>query len=661
MNQGKTIEYIEQGRIVCTICLQDKGNRLHLLTPSNREINLASKRILLVSGSSIDTLSSREKLLNSLKQTDKLRNRLKSEVRVNELWELINEENDSFDYKYLAHLCFGETATGDHISALVRALFEDKFYFRMREGRFIPNSKERVEQIAKKYEEDALREKTLGAGSTWLRNILQNRATQEPPNKKDIVELLISIALYEKEAPDFMYGKELLSRAGISDIRQAGDLLIRLGIWEEDENLDLLRSGIRIFFNEELINESKNLAGIETEANGREDLRDLPTITIDGPLTRDFDDALSIEIDHHTIQLGIHITDVAGFIPKNSPLDREACLRASSLYLSRRQIPMLPPGLSEDTLSLKQGHDRPAISLVSSFDMSGNLLDYRFTPSLIRVQKQLTYDQVNELYKHEDPLEQMHRLSQSMLQRRIEQGALILSSPEVSISVDSDSSVSLNKIDQDTPSRAIVAEFMIFYNWMAARFCRDNHIPILYRSQGEPVERLLSDDKDYLYFLFKQRRKLSRLIIDAEPKHHAGLGRDVYTNLSSPIRRYMDLVAQRQIRNFLFHDTPVYNKEELDKIRISVEPILKDLVRIKRNRVQYWTKKYFFQNPGEKISALVLDIMKDRYRILLTDFLLVEYLRKQNDLKFNEGERITVKIKQSDPWNDKLVLEYVDK
>jgi exoribonuclease-2 len=204
----------------------------------------------------------------------------------------------------------------------------------------------------------------------------------------------------------------------------------------------------------------------------------------------------------------------------------------------------------------------------------------------------------------------------------------------------------------------MVAEFMILYNGLAARFCRDNKIPILYRGQEEPNERLPTDEAGYRYYVFKQRRKLHPLVIDTNPRPHNGLGLDAYTNVSSPIRRYLDLVIQRQIRSFLFGKSPAYDKEALDKVRISVSPVLKELDTVKRSRIRYWTQKYLLQHKGETFSALILDVMKSRYRIVLEDFLLVTELKREEGQGFTEGQRITVKVKKSDPWNDLLGVEH---
>jgi exoribonuclease-2 len=658
MNEGKIIEYIDQGKFVCAVCLQDKGNRLHLLTPLNREVNLSPKRALLISSASMDTLSPRQELLSRLKQTEALRERLKGEVHVEEIWELVRDEAASLDYTDLAQLCFGDAITDDHISALVRALFEDRLYFKMKDGCFLPNSEETVDQIVRQREEEALREERLKQGSAWLEDVILDKGVREPARKDEIIDLLKELALFGNDAPNLRYGKELLLRSGISDIRRARALLVKLGVWEEDENLDLHRLDIRTAFSEKVISDSERLRNVGIEKTERENLTHLSAFTIDGPLTRDFDDALSMKVSSDGILLGVHIADVAAAISPDSLLDREASQRCSSLYLARRQIPMMPQDLSQDALSLREGCERPAISLICRLDEEANLIDYRFTSSLVKVQRQLTYDQVNDLYTKEGLLEQMHRVSQQLRQKRIEQGALILSLPEMAVRIGSDSSLHLGMVDQETPSRTMVAELMILYNWLAARFCRDNQIPILYRGQEEPSERLSMDEAGYSYFVFKQRRRLNPLMIDTQPRPHTGLGLDVYTNASSPIRRYLDLVVQRQIRNHLLERGPLYGKEELEAIRMSVEPILRDLERVKRNRIRYWIQKYLLQHVGEKFPALILDSLKSRYRILLTDFLMVAEMRREDGQDLSEGQKIMVTVKRSDPWNDQLTVEY---
>jgi exoribonuclease-2 len=659
MSQGKIVEYIEQGKLVCTLCIQDKGNKLLLLTQSNRQVNISPKRAVLITGSAVDISRPREVLLETLRHTEEVRNRLKGQVNVQELWELVKDEKESFDHRYLAQLVFGKAANDNHLSALVRALFEDRLHFRMKDGLFLPNTDERVEQIARQREEESQKEERLRDGSLWLKAVWQGRKSEGPSCKESIIATLIQLALHGNEAPDFKYGKEVLSRAGLSDIHSSRSLLFKLGIWEKDENLDLLRLGIETSFTKSQMEESARLATQGISFEGREDLTGLPIMTIDGPLTRDYDDALSLETAGDTLELGIHIADVSGVILEGNVLDLAAAERGSSLYLPRRQIPMFPPALSQRSLCLLQGYDRQAISLLARFDKIGTLLDYRFVPSVIRVHQQLIYDDVNEALMTDRLFEEMYRLCQLLRQKRVAKGALSLSLPEVEVNFNADSSLSLELVDQNTPSRMIVSEFMILYNWLAARFCNENKLPILFRTQQEPAERLDAQEKEYIYYVFQQRRKLNPVYIDSAPSPHCGLGLDVYTQATSPIRRYLDLVVQRQISSFLMGKGPIYNEESLGKIRTSVEPVMKDLAMVKRNRIRYWTLKFLGERLRERYRAIVLDELKNKYRIVLKDFLLLAEVKRQDGVILSPGQEILVEVKKSYPWEDLLELEYV--
>lgn len=658
MHEGKIIEYIDQGKVSCTLCLQDKGNRLHLLTSLNRQVNLAPKRAVFVSSSTLEPSSPREEILAGLKQMESRRESLKQEIHVRDLWELIKDEKESFDYTYLAQLCFGEETTEDHVSALVRALFEDKTYFKMKEGRFIPLAEDKVEKIVRQRDEKAQKGKRLQRDSEWLKEVFKGDDIPQEENGEHVIEVLVDLALFGKDASRYEYGKELLARAGFSHIGKARSLLIRLGIWEEDEPVDILRLDIRRRFAGDLLRDATELNEKPIDRTGREDLRHLPVFTIDGPHTEDFDDALSVEIQGDHIQIGIHITDAAALIDAGSHLDREASLRGSSLYLPRRQIPMFPPELAHDRLSLIRGEDRPAVSLLTRFDRDGNLQDYRFVLSLINVKRQLTYDTVNEQMEMDETFSALFQICSKLQQRRVEQGALILSLPELSIRVHDDASVSIEMVSQDSPSRMMIAELMILYNWLTARFCRDNQVPVLYRSQKEPSEKLPVDETGYIYFVFRQRRKLHPLVIDVAPAPHAGLGLDAYTNVTSPIRRFFDLVIQRQVRHFLLYGTSFYNREELEKIRLRVAPNLKDIDTVKRNRIRYWILKYLQQQTGKETPAIILDVMKSKYRVILTEYLITAEMKRDTGRDFSPGKGIMVRVNKSDPWDNLLKLEY---
>ncbi len=630
-----------------------------MLTPANREVNLSPKRTLLISTAQIDVAQPRDQLLQKLQQIETLRIELKEEIDVKEMWELIRDEEEIFDHRYLAQMAFGEDASEDHFSAVVRALFENRLYFKMRNGLFLPNPEDRVDQMIRQEEEAAERAERLEQGGKWLKEVSEGKQSQAPDCREDILHLLIQLALYGADADEFKYGRELLSYAGINDIRQARSLLIALGEWEEDEPLDLLRSGVETNFTATQLEESTRLTVSGFPESRREDLRSLPIMTIDGPKTQDFDDAISLEIIDNEIRIGVHIADVAAFIEAGGPLDAAARERASSLYLPRRQIPMIPKVLSQDLLSLKEGCDRPAISLLARFAPDGKMLRYRFTASTICVERRLTYGDVNENLLEESRFRELHRLAEMLRQKRLNRGAMNLSLPELEVDTDEKGALKLELVPQDSASRMIVAELMILYNELAAEFCRNNDIPVLFRGQSEPSEKLPLDEKGYIFYVFQQRRKLSPLHISTNPTPHSGLGVDLYTQATSPIRRYLDLVVQRQLTCFFLKRAPVYTAENLEEIRVSVEPLVKTLGRIQRNRLRYWTLKYLGMNRGQTFKALVLDELKNKYRIVLTDFLMVTDFKRQDGIIFSKGQEIRVRIKKADPWDDMIALEYV--
>lgn len=661
MTEGKTVEYIDQGRFICTLCLEDKVGRLHLLTTQNRQLNVSIKRVLLISSRPLDDPSRpREELLAGLRRAEERRNALVRDVHVHELWELIHDENESFDYRYLAELCFGEGVNDDHISAVVRALFEDKLHFKLKDGRFLPNTPERIDEIIRLRQEEARLEKLLSEGSEWLRRRLEGEAVEETDCSEEVVRLLSNLALYGNDFYEYKHARELLSRSGYSDPRVARKLLVRLKVWEEDEDLDFLRLQLSTDFTHEQIAESEALKQSPIDNNGREDLRGLDTITIDGASTRDFDDALSLEVHDKEFELGVHIADVAGSIPQDSCIDLEAYRRGVSVYLPGRQINMIPTSLSQDTLSLVQGCDRPSISLLCRMNDKGEVLDFRLTPSLIRVRRRLTYEYVNNQYGEDPLLNRMYRLATAFQQMRIEKGALVLSTPEPVIYVDNEGEISVSLMEQDTPARTLVAEFMILHNWLAARFCHGRRIPILYRAQDEPSERLKMEDADPLFFVFMQRRKLQPMTLETDPGPHAGLGLDVYTNVTSPIRRYLDLVTQRQIRSTLLGDPLPYDEDALERVRINVESTLKDLAMLRRNRTRYWIQKYLRANRTRTLEALVLWSTRSRHRILLTELMLVTDMKRKNGRDLEPGTRIRVAVEKSDPWEDVLLLSLAE-
>lgn len=659
--EGRIIEYIEGGKFICALCLSKKANKLHILTINDREANISAKRVVQASDKVLDISRPREELVRYIKESDLEREKLKKKVDVKELWELVKNEKELFQNRYLAQLMFGEDVTDIHISALVRALFEDKTYFRFKNGRFIPNSEDQVNLIIKKREEEKIKKDRIEKGSKWIKDIMEGMESPRPDFADYIIKVLMNMFLFGKEAPDYALGSELLSKAGIADPYTIKDLLIKMGVWDKDENTELIKKAIPVTFGSRVRKEVLKLKEKGLGIQGREDLRNLDVFTIDGEDTKDFDDALSIDFKGEKVILGVHISDVSDWIEPDSLIDLEARKRGISCYLPRRQIPMLPPELSHELLSLKEGKDRLAISLLVKMDRKGNILNYRFAPSLIRIKEQLTYEVADRRLEKDERFLALYRLANLLKEERVRKGGVDISLPEIKIVFRDKnlSDISIKLISQDTPAHMIVAEFMILYNWLAARLCVENKIPVLFRIQEKPTEIVPArEGVNKLYYIFQQMKKLAPLLISTNPGPHSTLGVDVYTQATSPLRRYLDLVVQRQIKNFLFGKMLTYNTKQLEEIRRQVEPTVKEIQTMTRNRIRYWSIKYLEQHTGESYRAIILDELKKKYKIVISDLILMTEIKKRPGIILSPGSEIRVRVKKADPWRDMVELEY---
>jgi len=658
--EGKIIEFIEEGRFICALCISKKKNKIHVLTANNKEINISSNRVLFASKSIIDISRSRSELLGYLSKAEEEREKLKEEVNVKELWELVKDEKEIFKNEDLTQLVFGKEISDAHISAVIRALFEDKLYFKLKNGLFVPNTEEQIARIMHQKEEEKTKKELIEKGSAWIKNVLDGKDIEKPDFADYIIKILSDMFLFSREAKDFEIGLEILSKIGISDLYSIKDLLVKLGVWEEDENIELIKKKIPLSFSAKIKDEVKKIKEKHFDLTERRVLEEQEIFTIDSEDTKDFDDALSIEINKEEIKVGIHIVDVSEWIPIDSAVDLEARRRGSSCYLPRRQIPMIPEELSHEFLSLKKGEPRLAISLFVKMDRAGNIRDYEFVPTVIKVKEQFSYDTVDKILDEEkdEKFNELYRLAIVLREKRSKKGAINISLPEIRI-IFREKELSIKLIPQDTPAHIIVAEFMILYNWLCAKMCLEKNIPILFRTQDKVIDIVPTQEgEDKIYHAIQQIRRFGPMFISTTPAPHNVLGLDVYTQATSPLRRYLDLVVQRQLKSLIFKKTPPYTIKELEEVRMEVEPAVKELQAITKSRIRYWTIKYLSQHIGERQKAIVLDELKKKYRIILPEVLLIAEIKKKSGIILSPGTEIWVKVKKADPWKDTIELEY---
>jgi len=624
MKSGSVVEYIDSKKIICAVVLDVKEHRLRLLTETNREVNISANRLSHKCDMCLDPSMGRNALVSTLKEIAGRRNALINHINVKELWEVLNTEQEWIDLDTMTRFCFPESPGCDHESAVVRAFFTNRFYFKFNHDRFFPHTEDQVEQKIFQERETARRNRIIREGGEWLKNVLNDHRTSPPKNKNQIINILKSFYLFQKESKHYNLAKAMLEKAGINADEGVFQVLVRLGVFDENENTDLYRYNISTSFPDDVTERATELAAIPHEFSDkimRKDLTMLSLMTIDGQATLDFDDAISIQDhgDHYT--LGIHIIDVGHFVKKGDIIDQEALARGSSIYMPDQKIPMLPACLAENLCSLKAGESRPAISIMVNLSRSCEIIDYEIIPSLIRVEHQLTYYDVNIIAQDSKEINILHDIAEKFRENRMAAGAVQITLPDINIWIDENNEVTVNRINRESLGRMLVSEIMIMANWLMAKFLAEHNAPAIYRSQTAPRERLYKGTEGSLFQNCMQRRLLSRFVLNSEPEHHSGLGLDAYVTATSPIRKYFDLATQRQIRAVLGLEEP-YTIKEIDYIIQMLEQPMSYVSKLQFNRHRYWLLKYLEKRIGQKEEAVVLYKKRNIYQILISEYMI---------------------------------------
>src|SRR2546426_908976 len=290
--------------------------------------------------------------------------------------------------------------------------------------------------------------------------------------------------------------------------------------------------------------------------------------------------------------------------------------------------------------------DVPAFSIEVRFDEQGHRLGYRIALTTIQVGKRFSYDEADKALDAGDvALRTLHDIARQLQDARARRGAITFRRPELKIRVHGQE-IEIKKIDPNSPSRFIVSEMMILANGLAADFASMNSIPVIYRTQ-EPREALAVEDAPAVEALaFERLRKtFKRSRLSLTPGLHSGLGLGAYTQASSPIRRYADLVTQRQFTAMLSGDPIPHGREELLKILTTAEAAEQEIRAIEDRSTTYWLLEYLSRHKkDEPLAAIVLDT---KGNVELEDYYLRAKVPAVNTLE--AGETVQVLIESIDP------------
>ncbi len=661
MKTGVIVEFIDRQKFVCAVVLAVKENRLRLLTEADREVNLSAGRVAHQSKESISPELNREVIIDKLKAVAARRAQLMRQLNLEEIWEVLNTEEEWIDLPTMTALCFNNGAACDHESAIMRAVFSNRRFFKFDHNRFRPYTPGHVEQLIEQEKAALEHQRFIDDSQAWLRQLIQGEApSQLTPNQNRLGDILKSFYLHQKKSPHAGPAKEILKGAGIDPQYQLFDLLVRMRAFGLDENIELLRHELPVEFSPAVVDQARHLStpgGPKADKAARKDFTSRALMTIDGQATLDFDDAVSIEDREDHWLIGVHIADVGHYVKKDDLIDQNAVERASSIYMPDQKIPMLPPMLAENICSLKADQVRPAISTEIRFSKTvraeNPVIDFSVVPSLVRVENQLSYWDANSMAQVNPAINSLFEVARQFRQWRLDQGAVQISLPEIHIWIDETGGVCVNRINRESPARLLIAEIMIMANWCFSRFLADHQLPAVFRTQAEPRQRLFRDREGTLYENWMQRRHLSRFILSPKPGAHSGLGLDSYVTATSPIRKYVDLLTQRQIRAALGLGKP-YSPAEIADIITQLALPMSAVGQIQRSRQRYWLLKHLADQIGQPLDALVLKKQRNGYQVLLPKFMLECDLPASDSIKLMPGTTVEVTLQHVHPRNDKI-------
>jgi exoribonuclease II len=662
MKSGNVVEFIDKQKILCAVVQEAKDKRLRILTENNRELNLSANRLSHLCGLEIDLSLGRDQTVLELRNIAARRQALTHEVDIQELWEVLNSEQEWIDLETMTAFCFPNIATCDHESAVLRAFFENRTYFKFNQDRFFPYTEHQVVQAAERLREMERRQQLISQGAAWLMRISASDSHEgQPPGETPpdgVIPILRDYYLFGKDSHDHAAAKAMVKAAGLDTERELFPILVRIGEFDIDENVDLLKFGTLVEFPAEALTAGEQLLENPPDHFNhpmRRDFTRANLMTIDGQATLDFDDAISIEDLGDAYLLGVHIADVGELIHKGDAIDQAALARASSIYMPDRKIPMLPPSLAEGLCSLIADEVRPAVSTLIRIAKNGEIVGYEITPSTISVRHQLSYYDVNLAAENDVSYKALVIIAKLFRQRRLSDGAVQINLPEMHLWINDEEEVCVSRINRESPSRLMISELMIMANWLMARFLAQNEVPAIFRSQPDPKNRLFRGEDGSLYQNIMQRRALSRFALSSSPERHSGLGLDAYVTATSPIRKYLDLVTQRQIRSVFGLEKP-YSKDEIDCIIQELQVPMGQVFRLQSLRNRYWLLKYLESRVGERETALVLFRRRNNYQILLTQYMVECALPNSAGITLKPEDMIRVTIQRVSARKDVLTV-----
>jgi len=597
-------------------------NKLQVLTEKGRDQKLSEDKLLWQHPRRANTpeewSAAVSEIYNSI-------NRIRSAVDIRLLWESALElEVSAMDD--LADLYFGGEISTEHLAAIWLILADDRLFFKRKAQAWEPRSAEQVNELKLQRDREQARAKEKALANDWLQQATRAEKVSLPEELTEFANRLDGWLIRgdQDKGVEELVGK-IAENTKQSARELVFDLLQKLNRLPADADRDVMLAGLKPEFSAPV---QEAAAAIELWQPSAEQTVTELLFSIDDEDTREVDDALGIQREGDQWVLSIAIADPATLIHSGDTIDREAMRRGTTVYLPTQTVLMIPERVSCDLASLNENVVRSSIVVRVWIDDAGNIADSKISREPITVKRRLHYvdaDQVlrqageipADLAAFAEPLQQLSHIAQQRQAQRVAEGAFNLQRPEYKISIDGDE-INVSVLDRESPSRLLVAEMMILANHVAARYAYLHQVPLIYRTQDPPAEPITPEMLADPLGFYKVRKLLKPSSLSLHAGGHSGLGLSVYTQLSSPLRRFADLVMQRQLLAHLLGEELPYDQEELFKVLATADRTAREAKQAENEAKRRWFVEYlnrYWQNKPMEI--LMLDSVKGGYKVEL--------------------------------------------
>ena len=519
---------------------------------------------------------------------------------------------DSLPLKELTEWLFDDFTSQN--AWFIYLMSEDGLFFYWNKNSLVIRPLDQIESIRSSRLEKALEEESL---QRCVENL-----------RKDSYENHDIQWIHEIEQVAFNQSKhsKAMSALSIENIPEnAHRLLIKIKYWSEFNNPYPQRNKI---YNDEALEFNESI-------KDRKNLTHLTCFAIDNSDSSDADDAISIEGD----RVWIHIADVASFVDLNSDLDLFAQKRASNLYLPDQILHMLPPKISE-VCSLGVGEISNAVSvgfLMNDFEIN----DIQIYLSQIRVTK-MSYEEADKSLNENTSLSKLNEVSKNHKKYRDSNGALRLDLPKTDVKVKGQMVSVTPQIESE--SREMVSEMMVLAGRAIAQYSIENNISMPYLSQapGKFSDEIIGNIHNLsLSKAFEASKGFSRSKLSVKPSMHAGLGLEAYIRVTSPMRRYLDLIVQQQLVHYISSLELLNENDIKDRIRVNNTSMSK-IYKASRQSVEHFRCLYFKQNRSWEGEGVVIEISGNKTLLMIPEFAIITQVKVKK--KPNLEDKIPLKI-----------------